>query len=96
MLAHQSDLFDPLMPDGASGAHSHRCTEKALDLLRPTVLFPARPRLAHTTERSEALRAPWMQWYPNTQLEVLPNTGHYAPEESAEAAAAAVEPYLGR
>ncbi|MFG2148845.1 alpha/beta fold hydrolase [Streptomyces sp. NPDC048696] len=37
-----------------------------------------------------------MQWYPNAQLEVLPNTGHYAPEESAQAVAAAVEPYLGR
>ncbi|WP_406340430.1 alpha/beta fold hydrolase [Streptomyces sp. NBC_00648] len=44
----------------------------------------------------EALRATWLQWYPNAQLEVLPNTGHYAPEESPEAVAAAVERYLGR
>ncbi|MBT2447759.1 alpha/beta hydrolase [Streptomyces sp. ISL-43] len=44
----------------------------------------------------EAMRATWMQWYPNAQLEVLQNTGHYAPEESPEAVAAAVERYLGR
>lgn len=44
----------------------------------------------------EAMRATWMQWYPNAQLEVLPDTGHYAPEESPEAVAAAVERYLGR
>ncbi|GAA3379627.1 alpha/beta hydrolase [Streptomyces racemochromogenes] len=43
----------------------------------------------------EAMRATWMQWYPNAQLEVLPNTGHYAPEESPEAAGAAIERYLG-
>ncbi|MET9917434.1 hypothetical protein ABZZ04_10155 [Streptomyces sp. NPDC006435] len=35
-------------------------------------------------------------WYPNAQLEVLPDTGHYAPEESPEAVAAAIERYLGR
>ncbi|MFD9339142.1 alpha/beta fold hydrolase [Streptomyces sp. NPDC060028] len=45
---------------------------------------------------AEAMRATWMQWYPNAQLEVLPNTGHYAPEESPEAVAAAVERFLGR
>ncbi|MEU9177848.1 alpha/beta hydrolase [Streptomyces sp. NPDC048550] len=44
----------------------------------------------------EAMRATWMQWYPNAELEVLPDTGHYAPEESPEAVAAAVERYLGR
>ncbi|MCX5013016.1 MULTISPECIES: alpha/beta fold hydrolase [unclassified Streptomyces] len=44
----------------------------------------------------EAMRATWMQWYPNAQLEVLPDTGHYAPEESPEAVAEAVERYLGR
>jgi pimeloyl-ACP methyl ester carboxylesterase len=36
------------------------------------------------------------EWYPNAQLEVLPDTGHYAPEESPEAVAAAIERYLGR
>lgn len=44
----------------------------------------------------EAMRATWIQWYPNAQLEVLPDTGHYAPEESPEAVAAAIERYLGR
>ncbi|MFI6002218.1 alpha/beta fold hydrolase [Streptomyces sp. NPDC051366] len=44
----------------------------------------------------QAMRATWMQWYPNAELEVLPDTGHYAPEESPEAVAAAVERYLGR
>ncbi|WP_308296891.1 alpha/beta hydrolase [Streptomyces sp. ISL-44] len=44
----------------------------------------------------EAMRATWMQWYPNAQLEVLPDTGHYPPEESPEAVAEAVERYLGR
>ncbi|MFI5984543.1 alpha/beta fold hydrolase [Streptomyces sp. NPDC051555] len=44
----------------------------------------------------EAIRATWMQWYPNAELQVLPNTGHYAPEESPEAVAAAVEQYLRR
>ncbi|MGW6707819.1 alpha/beta fold hydrolase [Streptomyces sp. NPDC054956] len=42
------------------------------------------------------LRETWMRWYPNARLEVLPGTGHYAPEESPEAVAAAVERYLGR
>lgn len=44
----------------------------------------------------EAIQGTWMQWYPNAQLEVLQNTGHYAPEESPQALAAAVERYLGR
>ncbi|MEU7553398.1 alpha/beta hydrolase [Streptomyces sp. NPDC044571] len=43
----------------------------------------------------EAMRATWMQWYPNARLEVVPDTGHYGPEESPEAVAAAVERYLG-
>ncbi|MFD3679892.1 alpha/beta fold hydrolase [Streptomyces sp. NPDC058613] len=45
---------------------------------------------------AEALRGTWMQWYPNAELEVLPHTGHYAPEESPETVAAAVERFLGR
>ncbi|GAA0656342.1 alpha/beta hydrolase [Kitasatospora atroaurantiaca] len=44
----------------------------------------------------EALQATWLQWYPNAQLEVLQNAGHYAPEEDPAALAAAVERYLGR
>ncbi|MFF5712065.1 alpha/beta fold hydrolase [Streptomyces sp. NPDC012756] len=43
-----------------------------------------------------AMRATWIQWYPNAQLEVLPDTGHHAPEESPEAVAAAIERHLGR
>lgn len=43
----------------------------------------------------EAIRATWLQWYPHAQLEVLQDTGHYAPEESPEALAAAVERFLG-
>ncbi len=45
---------------------------------------------------AEAMRATWLQWYPNAELEVLPDAGHYAPEESPEALAAAVEEFLGR
>ncbi|GGP54875.1 alpha/beta fold hydrolase [Streptomyces melanogenes] len=45
---------------------------------------------------AEAMRATWLQWYPNAQLEELPDTGHYAPEESPEAVAAAIERFLGR
>jgi pimeloyl-ACP methyl ester carboxylesterase len=37
-----------------------------------------------------------MQWYPNTELEVLRDAGHYAPEEAPEALAAVVERFLGR
>ncbi len=44
----------------------------------------------------EVMQATWLQWYRNAQLEVLPDTGHYAPEESPEALAATVERFLGR
>ncbi len=45
---------------------------------------------------AEAMRGTWLQWYPNAQLEVLHDAGHYAPEEAPQALAAAVERYLGR
>jgi pimeloyl-ACP methyl ester carboxylesterase len=45
---------------------------------------------------SETMRSTWLRWYPNAQLEELPDTGHYAPEESPEAVAASIERFLGR
>ncbi|MGW0750832.1 alpha/beta fold hydrolase [Streptomyces sp. NPDC002587] len=45
---------------------------------------------------AEAMRATWLRWYPKAELEVLPDAGHYAPEESPEALAALVEQFLGR
>lgn len=43
----------------------------------------------------ETMRATWLQWYPNAELEVIEDAGHYAPEEAPEAFAAAVERFLG-
>ncbi|ARZ65992.1 alpha/beta hydrolase [Streptomyces albireticuli] len=45
---------------------------------------------------AEAMQATWLQWYPNAELEVLQDAGHYAPEEAPEALAAVVERFLGR
>ncbi|MEU9305320.1 alpha/beta hydrolase [Streptomyces sp. NPDC048269] len=44
----------------------------------------------------EAMQDTWLKWYPNAELEVLPDAGHYAPEETPEALAALVERFLGR
>ncbi|MEC4018479.1 alpha/beta fold hydrolase [Streptomyces sp. H27-D2] len=44
----------------------------------------------------EAMQATWLQWYPNAELEVLQDAGHFAPEETPKALAAAVERFLGR
>ncbi|WP_431045921.1 alpha/beta fold hydrolase [Streptomyces sp. P1-3] len=44
----------------------------------------------------EAMHATWLRWYPNAELAVLDEAGHYAPEETPEALAAAVERFLGR
>lgn len=50
---------------------------------------------AHDPALGEAaMAAGWLQWYPNARLEVLPEAGHYAPEETPEALAAAIEAFL--
>ncbi|WP_137991540.1 alpha/beta fold hydrolase [Streptomyces vilmorinianum] len=41
-----------------------------------------------------AMEAGWLQWYPNARLEVLADAGHYAPEETPEALATAIEDFL--
>ncbi|MFF8609835.1 alpha/beta fold hydrolase [Streptomyces sp. NPDC015346] len=41
-----------------------------------------------------AMEATWLRWYPNARLEVLPEAGHYAPEESPRALAEAIEAFL--
>jgi pimeloyl-ACP methyl ester carboxylesterase len=43
---------------------------------------------------AEAMAAGWLRWYPNARLEVLPEAGHYAPEETPRALAAAIEDFL--
>jgi pimeloyl-ACP methyl ester carboxylesterase len=45
---------------------------------------------------AEALRGTWLRWYPNAELEVLEDAGHFAPEEAPDALAAAVERALAR
>ncbi|MEU8761416.1 alpha/beta hydrolase [Streptomyces sp. NPDC048659] len=42
----------------------------------------------------EAMEATWLRWYPNARLEVLPDAGHYAPEETPKALADAIEGFL--
>ncbi|MEV8585769.1 alpha/beta hydrolase [Streptomyces sp. NPDC051180] len=43
---------------------------------------------------SDAMEATWLRWYPNARLEVLKDAGHYAPEETPEALAEAIEAFL--
>ncbi|MFI8966069.1 alpha/beta fold hydrolase [Streptomyces sp. NPDC053493] len=43
---------------------------------------------------AEAMEATWLRWYPNARLEVIPDAGHYAPEETPEALAEAIEAFL--
>ncbi|MFE1378267.1 alpha/beta fold hydrolase [Streptomyces sp. NPDC058740] len=43
---------------------------------------------------AEAMEATWLRWYPNARLEVLPDAGHYAPEETPKALADAIEAFL--
>ncbi|MER6096043.1 alpha/beta hydrolase [Streptomyces sp. NPDC001728] len=43
---------------------------------------------------SEAMESTWLRWYPNARLEVLKDAGHYAPEETPEALAGAIEAFL--
>ncbi|BAU88204.1 alpha or beta hydrolase fold [Streptomyces laurentii] len=42
----------------------------------------------------ETMEATWLRWYPNARLTVLPDAGHYAPEESPKALAEALETFL--
>ncbi|WSP94490.1 alpha/beta hydrolase [Streptomyces sp. NBC_01233] len=44
----------------------------------------------------DTVRSTWLQWYPNAELEVFDDAGHFAPEESPETLAAVVERFLGR
>lgn len=41
-----------------------------------------------------AMEATWLRWYPNARLEVLPEAGHFAPEETPGELAAAIEAFL--
>ncbi|MFE5296700.1 alpha/beta fold hydrolase [Streptomyces sp. NPDC056632] len=43
---------------------------------------------------AEAMESTWLRWYPNARLEVLPEAGHYAPEETPKALADAIEAFL--
>jgi len=57
------------------------------------------PVLVIVGEHDPALGAPVMeqtfgQWYPNVELEVFPNAGHYAMEETPVALATSVERFL--
>ncbi|MFI6417041.1 alpha/beta fold hydrolase [Streptomyces sp. NPDC050842] len=43
---------------------------------------------------TEAMEATWLRWYPNARLHVLKDAGHYAPEETPQALAEAIEAFL--
>ena len=45
---------------------------------------------------AETMRATFGSWYPNLELEVFPDAGHYAMDESPVALATSVERFLGR
>lgn len=45
---------------------------------------------------AEVMRQTWLQLYPNAELEVLPNAGHYAMFETPVALATCVEEFLSR
>lgn len=45
---------------------------------------------------AEAMRATFGAWYPNLELEIFPDAGHYAMDESPVALATSVERFLGR
>lgn len=50
---------------------------------------------AHDPALSEAvMRSTWMRWYPNAELEVFADAGHYAPDEVPLALTAACERFL--
>ncbi|WP_330285581.1 alpha/beta fold hydrolase [Streptomyces sp. NBC_00576] len=44
----------------------------------------------------DTMRSTWLQWYPNAELQVFNDAGHFAPDESPEALATVVERFLGR
>ncbi|MFF6772114.1 alpha/beta fold hydrolase [Streptomyces sp. NPDC012637] len=43
---------------------------------------------------ADAMEATWLRWYPNARLTVLPEAGHYAPEETPKELADAIEAFL--
>jgi len=43
---------------------------------------------------AEAMRATYLQWYPNARLETIANAGHYPMDETPVALASAVEKFL--
>ncbi|MGW5423924.1 alpha/beta fold hydrolase [Streptomyces sp. NPDC003943] len=43
---------------------------------------------------ADAMESTWLRWYPNARLTVLPDAGHYAPEETPKALADAIEGFL--
>lgn len=45
---------------------------------------------------AETMRATFGAWYPNLELEIFPDAGHYAMDESPVALATCVERFLGR
>jgi pimeloyl-ACP methyl ester carboxylesterase len=45
---------------------------------------------------AETMRATFGAWYPNLELEVFPDAGHYAMDESPVALTSSVERFLGR
>lgn len=42
----------------------------------------------------ELMRATWLRWYPNAQLEVLGAAGHYLPDETPVALATSIQAFL--
>ncbi|MFD0005035.1 alpha/beta fold hydrolase [Streptomyces sp. NPDC127178] len=42
------------------------------------------------------MQSTWLQWYPNAELAVFNDAGHFAPDESPEALAAVLERFLSR
>jgi pimeloyl-ACP methyl ester carboxylesterase len=45
---------------------------------------------------ADFMRATWLEWYPNAELEVMANAGHYAPHETPVALATSIEEFLKR
>lgn len=44
---------------------------------------------------ADVMNATYMQWYPNAELEVMPNAGHYPMNETPVALATSLERFLG-